>query len=698
MRQLKLLGLQEEVPPANTETWNLFLQKIEKTYVDIDQERYLTERSLEISSKEMQKRWQSVKLLEEQWRSLSECSPDLIIMTNLQGQITFANKSRGSFSKDELMNKELKSLYPDEHQNEIQELISVSLEKRMQTSTDFLEVRNNKESWFSLRINPILKEGLLAGIVVVESDVTEVRKMAQEVEARLKAEEAVETKARFLANMSHEIRTPLNGILGMAELLNDQITGDENHHKLSVIQSCGETLLALINDILDFSKLEAGKINLENSPFELFTCIKDTVDLLSPKSLQKGLLLHYKIENSVPNWIFGDTTRVRQILLNLVGNALKFTEKGEILIIVTSQIFAKDTHEIKISVKDTGIGISREAQKKLFQSFSQVDASTTRKFGGTGLGLSICQGLAEAMGGVIGVHSEMGEGSEFYFTIVTKEAPAQSDKAEVLTDDIKSDLLTAYPLRILVAEDNRVNQLVLQGFLRRLGYNACIVSNGIDILRTLEKQEFDLILMDCHMPEMDGFEATLMIRQRWPLTKMKIVAATASTLEDDRKRCIEVGMDDLLAKPITLSALTQILQKYSAYFAKLYHHENALRKYLAEPLIDGSLLMKAFNGLEDVLNSTMDAYLESYPKLINALKAAASIGNFEAAQNITHALKGASSNIYSSKMLHLCDEISISCQKKSLIDLNHKIIELEKKEDQLNFELHHILEKSKTAA
>lgn len=699
-RQLRLLGLSQEELPNSLENWQNFLSKINKVYSDNDQDRYLLERSLDMSSREMQKRWQTVKLMEEQWRSLGECSPDFIAMTDLSGKITFVNKTKNSTTKDDLIGKDLKLLYPKKHRDNISKITTEAIEQKIQTSTEFSNKVKNLESWLSLRIRPILKEeNEITGLVVIETDVTEVRRVAQEIAARKKAEEAVETKSQFLANMSHEIRTPLNGILGMANLLSDQIKGEENTHKIEVIQNCGETLLALINDILDFSKMEAGKIVLENIPFELFSCVKDIVELLGPKASEKGLLLHYKIENSVPNWIYGDTTRVRQILLNLVGNAIKFTERGEILVAISSKKMNSDLHEIRIGVKDTGIGISKEAKKRLFKTFSQVDAATTRKFGGTGLGLSICKGLSEAMGGTIGANGELGQGSEFYFTLIAKEAPTQSYKRKNFSEGLGPDMAEKYPLQILIAEDNRVNQLVVTGFLKRLGYTADVAANGLEAIQSLKRKKYDLILMDCHMPEMDGFEATREISKFWSNDRPKIIAATASTLEDDRKRCEEAGMDDILPKPITINGLAEILHKYSTGCSEDTPQSANITSLFPNNLsVDKTALLDAFHGVEDVLLSSIPSFLESYSKMIKVLKKSATSGNFDAIKKTTHTLKGAAMNLYANKTVRLCEEMEAGCAKNSLVCVKTRIIDLENQETALSEALNEVLKELKKTA
>lgn len=562
-RQLKNLGLVPDSLPTDLGSWQEFLSRVDKVYKSGDQERYLLERSLQISSKEMQDRWQSLKLLEEQWRSLGECAPDFIAMTDTAGVITFANRARSTIEKGDLVGRRLVSLYPQENVPQILDLLRQALDTSEQRSMEIAVRSENPEVWLSVRLKPIIRDKRLLGLIVVETDITDQRKVALEIAARKRAEEAAETKARFLATMSHEIRTPLNGILGIASLLAENMTGEDNIRHLNILQNCGQTLLALVNDILDFSKIEAGKFALEHISFDLPSSVKDIVDLLKNKALEKGLLLQYEIENSIPIWIFGDPTRVRQILLNLVGNAIKFTDRGQVLITVTSKQLKAQTHEIRIGVRDTGLGIAPENQKELFQPFSQVDAATTRKFGGTGLGLSICKGLSEAMGGKIGLTSEIGKGSEFFFTMVATEAPPRNTRQKCTVFEHPSEDKRSKSFKILVAEDNRVNQMVIIGFLKNFGYSADIAENGIETIHLLEKQKYDLILMDCHMPEMDGFEATKEIIRRWQKNRPIIVAATASALQEDRERCLACGMDDILLKPITPDSLSKILTKYS---------------------------------------------------------------------------------------------------------------------------------------
>jgi Signal transduction histidine kinase len=374
--------------------------------------------------------------------------------------------------------------------------------------------------------------------------------------AKEKAEVATRTKSMFLANMTHEIRTPLNGVIGISKLLSKTEMTDDQKELIDIITYSGENLLQIINDILDFSKIESGQIQFETIDFEIETIVKNLFQLLRFKAEEKGIDFTYSIAEDVPPILLGDPLRISQVLINLANNAIKFTSKGSVNIHIEFVDRSSQTVRIIFKVADTGIGISEEGKNLLFKEFSQTDSSISRKYGGTGLGLAISKNLVNLMNGEIGVKSEAGKGSEFWFRLPLKESGL------TFYDDEKHGTMLP-KLKILLAEDNIINQKVAILSLKQLGYDCDIALNGIEALEKYKANGYDLILMDMQMPEADGLQATFFIREYEENIQIShpayVVALTANAMAEDKQLCFNAGMDNFLSKPFTESELRQII-------------------------------------------------------------------------------------------------------------------------------------------
>jgi two-component system sensor histidine kinase/response regulator len=425
------------------------------------------------------------------------------------------------------------------------------------------ELKNKELETLRARARQEVVEARAALVEELERSSSELRSSNDQLEkARSEAFKASESKSQFLATMSHEIRTPINGVIGMASLLEDTRLDAQQSDFVMSIKRSAEALLTVINDILDFSKVEAGKLDLEIVDFDLEQLILDAEKTIAFSASQKGLKLSLTRPENLKYMVGGDPGRVRQILLNLLSNAIKFTHVGQVQLRVTILNETEQNIRFLFEVQDSGIGIPAHALERMFKAFSQADASTTRRFGGTGLGLSICKRLVELMDGEIGVNSTEDKGSIFWFTLpLVKRAmrvPQDSSNEERVSN------ASAITGRILVAEDNFINQRVALGMLEKMGHKAVAVGNGNEVLDALRTMPFDLVLMDCHMPEMDGYEATALIRSSKTLlnTRIPIIAMTANAIKGDMEKCLSVGMDDYVSKPVGRDKLQAVIAKW----------------------------------------------------------------------------------------------------------------------------------------
>ncbi len=409
------------------------------------------------------------------------------------------------------------------------------------------------------------KNGLFIGYIGHCLDISRIKKVEQELElSRHAAEVANRAKSEFLANMSHEIRTPMNGVIGMTQLLRYTALTHEQAEYLDNLELSGNNLLALINDILDLAKIESGKIELEFSDFNFSLCIHDVVNIQSARIRQKGLLLSIDIQKQLPELVMGDVLRLKQILMNLLGNAIKFTETGSISIKALLIGQDKDQIKVRLSVQDTGIGMTTEAMERIFKPFEQADSSVTRKYGGSGLGLTICRRLTELMGGRIWAESSLGQGSTFFVELpllisnqtVTTEKPHQNRPA----------LFSANQLRLLVAEDNHLNAVALCAMLHKMGHQTEVVTDGQQAIDLWQKSHFHCILMDIQMPVMDGrlAEATIRAEESTMGGHTPIIALTAHALQGDRERFLAEGFDGYISKPVDMVELEAQLAKVTA--------------------------------------------------------------------------------------------------------------------------------------
>jgi len=547
--------------------------------------------------------------------------------------------------------------------------------------------KDGTEFWNDINVVPVTDEnGLYTHWVSVHRDMT-IRKKTEEalVKAKILAEESMKSKERFLANMSHEIRTPMNAVIGMTNLLLQTPLNSEQKEFVEIIKQSSDNLLVIINDILDFSKIESGKITFESIAFSLHDLLKKAISTFGLKAAEKNLSLSLSLDATCPDIIMGDSVRLNQILVNLIGNALKFTQKGNVALKAQLVRNSAEHAIVLFAVSDTGIGIAKNKQSSVFESFSQAGNDTTRKFGGTGLGLAITKQLVELQGGTVWVQSELGKGSTFGFTLPFKIAQSEYVRAQAQCPQKEARNFSGR--LVLLVEDNYFNQIVAKKTLETVHVACDVAENGRIALEMFSQKKYDLILMDIQMPEMDGYETTAHIRQMSPpLDKIPIIAMTAGALKGENDKCLNAGMNDYISKPFDPKHLYSLLE---THFPKVEEKavsspvveisdellsDLPLKEQLKKKGLDFEYLFSISNGRDDFVREMIQLFLSQSPEYLITLQKSLENENWIELSKTAHKFLSSTGYMSLNKTAELLKQVELNARDKTNLDVLPELV------------------------